>query len=743
MHNTSNSEPMARVLSLVRGIKPAGHGWKAQCPAHDDKTPSLSITQGDNGCVLLKCHAGCETRAVVAALGLKESDLFEPTERARTTPRPKPVKEVRSFASAKEAADAYRATHKKETARWVYRDADGAPVGLVMRWDTSDGTKNIRPVWRIGDGWQHSIPSEQRPLYALDRLAADANARVFVAEGEKCADQLAALGLLATTSPSGASSAAKADWSPLAGREVVILPDADDAGCKYAEEVLGLLRALNPPARAAIAPLPGLTLGEDAVEFVERVHNGDVSAARAAIDELATAALAMPAPIATPLASVAVMGKAYGPASEWCTQATTDGYRWDNEAKAWHIRDSVGIWAPDRVNHVNGSMLYAAQVANPGDTGAWARYFQTVAASHKGLVTTSEQWDAGLLEVGTPGGVLDLCTGNILENGASRLVTKRLAALPAGTSPSWLKFLNEATNGDPDMMHYLQRWAGYLLSGSTQEHAIVFIHGPGGNGKSVFIDTIRHALGDYARTLPMDALMESRNDRHPAEIAMLRGVRLAVANETQEGRRWDEAKVKQLSGGDAVAARFMGKDWFQFRPTHKLVVVGNHAPTIGTIDEALRRRLHMVPFIHQPEAIDPTLGERLRSEVAGVLAWMLEGFKQWQDKGLAPPASVIDATNAYFEEQDTVGAWLAECCDFQANEWTSSSDLFNSWKHWCEQNGIAPKSMKRLAPELQRRRLLPERRTNARGFRGVIVTSMTHDDTLMTHYPNRRGEFTN
>ena len=177
MHNTSNSEPMARVLSLVRGIKRAGHGWKAQCPAHDDKTPSLSITQGDNGCVLLKCHAGCETRAVVAALGLKESDLFEPTERTRTTPRPKPVKKLHSFASAKEAADAYRATHKKETARWVYRDADGAPVGLVMRWDTSDGTKNIRPVWRIGDGWQHSIPSEQRPLYALDRLVADAEAR--------------------------------------------------------------------------------------------------------------------------------------------------------------------------------------------------------------------------------------------------------------------------------------------------------------------------------------------------------------------------------------------------------------------------------------------------------------------------------------------------------------------------------------------------------------------------------------
>lgn len=723
MPNTFPSSPIARVLSLVHGAKQTRRGWSALCPAHDDKTPSLSIAQGDNGCVLLKCHAGCESRAVVAALGLKESDLFEPTERARTTPRPKPVKKLHSFASAKEAADAYRTTLKKETARWVYRDAAGAPVGLVLRWEI-DKEKTYRPVWCIGGRWFLESPEDTppRPLYALDRLAKNPKARVYVAEGEKCADILANLGLLATTSSGGKSAAAKSDWRPLAGREVVILPDAGTSHQEYASTIGAILTKLDPPAQVTVIILPDLGDGEDVEQFIERNHNGDGSAARAAIDELATAALAVPKPIATPLASIAVMGKAYGPACDWCNVATTDGYRWDNEAKAWHVRDSVGIWAPDRVNHVNGSMLYAAQVANPGDTGAWARYFQTVASSHKGLVTTSEQWDAGLLEVGTPGGVLDLCTGNVLEDGASRLVTKRLAALPAGTSPSWLKFLNEATKGDLDMMDYLQRWAGYTLSGSTQEHAILFIHGPGGNGKSVFIDTIRHAHGDYARTLPMDALMESRNDRHPAEIAMLRGVRLAVANETQEGRRWDEAKVKQLSGGDSVAARFMGRDWFQFRPTHKLVVVGNHAPTISTIDEALRRRLHMVPFIHTPEAKDATLGERLRSEVAGVLAWMLEGFKEWELKGLVPPASVIDATNAYFEEQDTVGAWLAECCEVPSMGSTTSKVLYQSWSHWCEQNGINPKSMKRLSPELERRGLTRLRTNKERGFRGIVVT---------------------
>ena len=292
MPNTFISEPMARVLSLVRGAKQTGNGWVAPCPAHDDRNPSLSIAQGDNGCVLLKCHAGCETHAIVSALDLKECDLFEPTERARTTPRLKPVKEVRSFTSANEAARAYAVTHGQWDALWTYRNAAGTPIGLVLRWDKKDEGKDIRPVWRIGDRWQLSLPAERRTLYALDRLANDRTARVFVVEGEKCADQLAVLGLLATTSPSGSSSAAKTDWSPLAGREVVILPDADDSGRKYAEKVLGLLLALDPPARAVIAPMPGLTAGEDIVEFVERVHGGDTDAASTAVQELAGTALA-------------------------------------------------------------------------------------------------------------------------------------------------------------------------------------------------------------------------------------------------------------------------------------------------------------------------------------------------------------------------------------------------------------------------------------------------------------------
>ena len=287
-HHGFTSEPVARVLSRVQGAKANGRGWLARCPAHDDRSPSLSIAQGDDGRVLLKCHAGCTHQAIAAALGLAERELFPPSEGTAPPHAPAP----RLFATAREAADAYRSTLGREAAWWQYRDAAGEPIGLVLRWNREDGSKTIRPAWRIGQRWAMTYP-ERRPLYALDRLAAAPGARVFVGEGEKCAEMLSALGLLATTSPGGARAADRADWSPLAGREVVLLPDADDAGRGYAEEVRARLAALDPPARVAVVALPGLApgSGHDAVEFVGKVHGGNLADARAAIEALAGPAL--------------------------------------------------------------------------------------------------------------------------------------------------------------------------------------------------------------------------------------------------------------------------------------------------------------------------------------------------------------------------------------------------------------------------------------------------------------------
>jgi hypothetical protein len=275
------------VLSRVQGAKPKGRGWVARCPAHNDRTPSLSIDQGDDGRALLHCHAGCTHDAIAAALGIERRELFAD---ARESVAPQP-RAPRLFATAKEGVEAYRATLGQESARWIYRDAAGQPVGMVLRWNLADGGKTIRPLWRIGENWRQTYPP-QRSIYALDRLLNDRDIRVYVTEGEKCAEMIAALGLLATTSAGGANGAERATWEPLAGREVVILPDADEAGTKYADAVRARLAALNPPARVAVVALPGLEDGEDAVEFVGRVHSGSIETARQAIEELARNALA-------------------------------------------------------------------------------------------------------------------------------------------------------------------------------------------------------------------------------------------------------------------------------------------------------------------------------------------------------------------------------------------------------------------------------------------------------------------
>jgi putative DNA primase/helicase len=414
---------------------------------------------------------------------------------------------------------------------------------------------------------------------------------------------------------------------------------------------------------------------------------------------------------------------AYDAARAWCEQARKAEYVWDVDQHCWFIRSATGVWERDRLGLVRSEMIKAAQSARPDDTGNWARYFDMVATCQDGVTITRDQWDTHMYAFGAPSGVFELIEGCSLERVYDLKITKQVGASPGGSSDLWERFLLECCEGDEEVVSFLQRWAGYALSGLTVEHVILFVHGPGGNGKSVFVDTLRHAWGEYARTMPMDALMEAKNDRHPAEIAMLAGARLAIATETQEGRRWDDAKVKQLTGGDRIVARHMRQDWFEFDPTFKLLVVGNHAPQIATVDDAMRRRLCMVPFNNKPAMPDPTLGQRLKQEAGGVLRWAMEGFEAFrQAGGLNPPERVLKATQAYLDEQDTVGAWLQDCCIVGDGGWTASADLFRSWEAWCRDAGIHAKSIKRLSGDLARRGIPAERRKHGRGFGNVRVT---------------------
>jgi putative DNA primase/helicase len=164
------------------------------------------------------------------------------------------------------------------------------------------------------------------------------------------------------------------------------------------------------------------------------------------------------------------------------------------------------------------------------------------------------------------------------------------------------------------------------------------------------------------------------------------GARLVTAVETEEGRRWAESKIKALTGGDQIAARFMRQDFFEFAPRFKLVIAGNHKPGLRSVDEAIRRRFHLVPFgvTIPPEDRDKDLANKLKVEWQGILQWMIEGCLKWQAEGLRRPQVVLDATSAYLEAEDAVAAWIEERCELGPNNWETSAKLFSSWKEWAE-----------------------------------------------------------
>jgi hypothetical protein len=299
--------PTERILNALEShgseLRQSSKGWLANCPAHDDSSPSLSISAGDDGRALVKCFAGCSSDAVCSALGLKLADLMPPNCNLRPVSNvnvngiPKtPGKTAilltangkstgKVFPTAREAVADLERHRGPRSALWTYNDAAGEPVGVVARWNLPDGKKDIRPASRNGAGWRLGGMTEPRPLYCLPDLASAT--RVYVCEGEKAADAVRAIGLTATTSAHGAQSAAKTDWGPLAGKEVVILPDNDPPGRKYADAVAGLLAKLTPAPVVKLVELPDLPDGGDAADFVEAREGTDIGALRRIVEGLA------------------------------------------------------------------------------------------------------------------------------------------------------------------------------------------------------------------------------------------------------------------------------------------------------------------------------------------------------------------------------------------------------------------------------------------------------------------------
>jgi putative DNA primase/helicase len=325
-----------------------------------------------------------------------------------------------------------------------------------------------------------------------------------------------------------------------------------------------------------------------------------------------------------------------------------------------------------------------------------------LARSEPGIPVLPEELDRDPMLLNCKNGTLDLRTGILRDHCRDDLLTKLCptAYRPEAACPTWERFLTDifpATGdaaeqpGNLDLIGWLQRLLGYCLTGDVSEQVLPIFWGQGANGKSTLLNAVQGVLGpDYTMKAPPDLLMVKRGESHPTERADLFGRRFVVAVETEAGGRLAEALVKELTGGDRIRARRMREDFWEFDPTHKVILCTNHKPKIRGADHAIWRRPRLVPFtvIFPDDRQDKKLPEKLRAEAEGILAWMVRGCMDWQRAGLGMSGDVDRATAAYRSEQDVVATFVTECCVTGSPEYRiRASELYGRFKRWCEEAG--------------------------------------------------------
>jgi P4 family phage/plasmid primase-like protien len=357
------------------------------------------------------------------------------------------------------------------------------------------------------------------------------------------------------------------------------------------------------------------------------------------------------------------------------------------------------------------------------------------------LAMDVSQLDADPWLLNCANGTVDLRTGQLREHRAADYITKLAPVTydPAAQAPRFINFLDDIFVSNRHVIDFVQRWHGYAATGTTREHVLVIHWGAGSNGKSTLIKAVESVLGDYATTAPTGLLTAKDGDaRHPAEIAKLLGRRLVTASESEDGAKLREAFVKQMTGGDTLAARRMYGDWFDFKPTHKLQLFTNSKPQIRGSDFGIWRRILLVPYTVKfgsadelaagevQKLKDTTLGDALEREKPGVLNWLIEGARRWHADGLQPPDIVLAASREYREEQDRLGEFIRDCCQLDPQARQPLPLLYQTYRGWCRESGIDhPFTRQRFVDELEQRVpgfARPKKSHGTNYVRGIALT---------------------
>jgi putative DNA primase/helicase len=761
------SAAVDRVLDALHACgcspRPDGTGWTFKCPAHEDHKPSAHLSEGDDGRALLYCFKRCTHAEIATRLGLAVADLSDAasTSRPQTRAR-KERKRVDSIPSSCNGAPAI--------ARYEYSVDDGAGKAIKVRYQkqgSSDKTFLVYEVDPAGGFWV-GLGGRKLDVYApvhMPPLGDRGDYLVILSEGEKAADACARhlegyaelAGRYIAAGTHGATSFRGADGARLVRelegfKDLIVVVDRDQDGERWAEDF----------RRHAEARLAKLRFVQSAVT-TPKADLADHLAAGRSIEQL------VPFGAATSTDPPGAARPARAPAYVQSDAGNADRFVDEHAGNVLHV-PGIGwyVWTGAHWREDDSEMVtqlacrtmrrqFDEAIASTdqhrskriafalkSENSQRIRGALELARSHPKIVIPVAKLDADPWALNVANGTLDLRTARLRPHRREDLLTHFVDVPydPKATARRWRSFIEEVLRvevagrfdeaASAELRTYVQRVAGYCLTGSIQEQCVFLLYGGGSNGKSAWLTVFMALVGGLAKVIDIRALLFNRNDNRSAagpsdHLARLRGARIVKAQEVEAGRRFDEAQLKDLTGGESITARSMYKAGVDFTPTFKIVIAANHRPHVHGTDHGIWRRMRCIPFtVDIPdEKQDKTLAETIiATELPGVLAWAVEGCKQWRANGLGSALAVEIETLQYRETEDIVGQFLEERCTLSADGWTPTGMLHAAYAEWAKQTGHVELTARALSERLGGRPGIASKRApGARGWAGISLVA--------------------
>ena len=374
---------------------------------------------------------------------------------------------------------------------------------------------------------------------------------------------------------------------------------------------------------------------------------------------------------------------------EWGRWLCWDGRRWATDSTDEIMRRAAAavatIYQEASELPEGEQRKKVASFASRSESERGLRAMVALAKTIEGVSVGMDELDQDPTLLNCENGTINLETGKLYPHNRDDLITKMVPVeYRPDLRPKVFTAFLERIVPDPELRAFVQRAVGYSLTGLTTEQVLFVIFGNGANGKSTLVELLHALLGDYFTKASPELLLAKKDSGIPSDVAALRGARLVAVTETEEGRRFAEVRVKELVGGDHVSARHLYGEWFSFRPQAKFWIATNHKPRVRGTDDAIWRRLRLIPFEEKIDAAQRDLNmlEKLIAELPAVLAWAVEGCLKWRRSGLNAPKAVTETTKEYRQGEDLIAGFLAECCAEGDDLWATSSDLFDAFRAW-------------------------------------------------------------